>query len=163
VTDITTMYVDASGSLVWESIYQGGQGRMHAIAVDSLGNTFVTGEPSLIVSYDVFGNQRWEQDFRHPTSLNGIGRGLSLDANGLLLVSGQSFNFSSNTDLLLMVLNSNQGKVLGSSLYDHGSYDDIAIGGGSPNLAIAPGGVVYQVGSSNNGHDSDGLLRRLNY
>lgn len=163
VTDITTMYIDSSGNLVWEAIYPNAQGRTQAVAVDAQGNSYVTGEPSLIVSYDPQGAQRWEQSFLHPTSLNGTGQGLAIDANGFLVASGRSFNQSSNTDFLLMLLDSATGNVFGSSIYNFGSYDDVATGGGSPSLAIAPGGVIYQAGGSSNGHDGDGLLRRLTY
>lgn len=162
-TDITTMYIDASGQLVWESMYSGPQGRMQAVTCDAQGNTYVTGEPSLIISYDLHGVQRWEQSFMHPTALNAIGYGVAISPQGLLFVSGRTFSFSSNTDLLLMVLDPRNGHVFGSSVYDFGSYDDTGIGSGSRCLVVGPGRVAFQAGSSANSHNSDGILRRFTF
>lgn len=162
-TDITTMYVNAAGNMVWKSTYPGIQGSMHAVTVDSNGNTYVTGEPSLIISYDINGQQRWEQDFLAANSLTGTAYGLAIDAHGLLFASGRSFNQFFSTDLLMMALDSRNGTVISRQIYDNGSSDDSPIGSGSRAMALTSGRVVYQVGSSSNGHDGDGVLLRFTY
>jgi hypothetical protein len=162
-TDITTIYINAAGNLIWKSTYPGIQGRMHTVTVDSSGNTYVSGEPSLIISYDSNGQQRWEQDFLAANSLNGTAYGLAIDARGILLASGRSYNQFFSTDLLMMALDSSSGAVIGHQVYDYGSSDDSPIGSGSRAMALHPGRVVYQVGTSSNGHDGDGVLLRFTY
>ncbi len=99
--DYATIKYDASGNQVWVARYNGpenGQDFPADVAVDSNGNTYVTGGswggPSALdiatVKYNPTGNQEWVARFNSPDNLNDTGSAIAVDADGNVYVAGAS-------------------------------------------------------------------------
>jgi hypothetical protein len=81
--DYATIKYDSMGNEIWVARYSGFEHSVEggcAIALDSLGKVYVTGE-SGTVAYDQFGNQIWVKDGHH-------GNGITLDSLNNVYVTG---------------------------------------------------------------------------
>lgn len=89
---------DVSGSLRWlRQFGSSGDERAGAVAVDGLGNAYVTGAANsgaFVHKYDGDGNLIWSQLIQ--TSQSQTGRGISVDDLGNVFVTGNAVDFGSN-------------------------------------------------------------------
>ena len=139
---------------VWNKVYDGGhQDMAMAVAVDALGNVYVTGLSTgpvdadyRVIKYDPDGNHIW-------TRLYDGGRGhdqswnVAVDALANVYVTGNSHN-GDNYDCRTICYDS-EGNILWNKVFD-GDSTDAGYG-----VAVGASGNVYVTGSSHNGDNDD--------
>src|SRR5579884_746129 len=128
--DFATVKYDPSGKQLWATRYQYvSNDAPAALAVDGLGNVYVTGYSCrdmacatadyVTIKYDSDGNQLWAARYGD-TGYNGA-QALSVDQNGNVYVTGSTFN-GTNMDFATIKYDPS-GNQLWVSRYDHGSDD----------------------------------------
>jgi uncharacterized delta-60 repeat protein len=103
--DYTTIKYNPDGNELWVALYKGlgipeySRDIAHAIALDDLGNVYVTGESDgesdyaydyATVKYDTDGNELWVARYNGPGDGVDIPHAISLDASGNVYVTGES-------------------------------------------------------------------------
>lgn len=99
--DYFTVKYDTDGNELWRVYYNGAKDRVDraaAIAVDNLGNVYVTGESDeplsytdyATIKYDSDGNQEWAARYNGPGNSHDTAHFITVDANGYIYVTGQS-------------------------------------------------------------------------
>lgn len=99
--DFVTLKYDKDGNLLWTKTYNGPGNsfdRSVAIAVDSLCNSYVTGQSAGIgfnidyatIKYDSMGNEQWVRRFDGPVNGSDQPTDLVIDNNGNVFVTGSS-------------------------------------------------------------------------
>ncbi len=166
--DFFTLALNENGDSLWganynETLYNQ-YDQIEAIAVDELGNVYVTGEsdrdPSniinddfLTIKYSSTGSQQWVKRF------NGVGNAtdrplaISVTPNGNVVVAGRTDN-GGDDDYCTIQYDSN-GNQLWIQQFDNGGTDRISDMGTDINNNI------YVTGRSDNGNDDD--FRTLKY
>ena len=105
-TDIATIKYNSSGDSVWVQVFNtpgaGTQEMANALAVDSLGNVYVSGwrftpgtttnDNYLTIKYNSEGLQLWVAEYDGPANSNDIVNALAVDGNGNVYVTGSSQN-----------------------------------------------------------------------
>lgn len=104
--DYTTLKYDADGTLEWARHYMGpaafaADDRAQALALDGDGNTYITGSSRGLdqetdyatVKYDADGNELWVRRYDGPGGSADDARGLAMDGDGNLYVTGRSVDF----------------------------------------------------------------------
>ncbi len=136
----------------WVARYNGlgnGEDRAYALAVDTAGNVYVTGESSgagtygdyATVKYDSNGNQLWLSRYNGSGNLIDRTTALSTDGAGNVYVTGYSYGAGTGYDYATIKYDSN-GNQMWASRY-HGAVDDYARA-----LAVDAAGNVYVTGNS---------------
>ena len=102
--DYATVKYDKDGNEVWVARYDGpghGSDIPYAIAVDSSGNSYITGQSyyagpedfdCCTIKYDAGGHQVWVARYNGPASYNDYAEAIVVDNSGNVYVTGQSKN-----------------------------------------------------------------------
>jgi uncharacterized delta-60 repeat protein len=151
--DCTTIKYNSNGDTVWVKLYNGpGNSRDigRAIAVDTAGNVYVTGESIgttgydiATIKYDAAGVQLWASRYDGPAHGVDGGTSIAVDAFGNVYVSGYSTGVTSGDDYITIKYNSS-GTQQWATRYDGpaGFHDD------SYAIAVDNSGNVYVTGRS---------------
>lgn len=148
----TSIKYDSNGTELWVSQYPTGFGQALAQAVDSAGNTYVTGASLgsswnfTTVKFDPNGNHLWAATYDNPGNYDQP-NGISLDSAGNVFVTGYSGN-GSNDDYATVKYDPN-GAELWVARYDNGGSDQAAA------LSLDSSGNAYVIGRSSNGLNND--------
>ncbi len=155
LSDYTTIKYDPNGNQLWVSHYNGPAGlhdKASAIAVDNLGNVYVTGSSVGLltlgdiatIKYDPNGNQVWVKRYNGLLVGDDAGTDIIIDNNGDVLVTGYSVRLSGN-DYTTIKYNSVNGNEVWVATYNGpGNTNDVA-----NELAIDDNGRIFVVGESN--------------
>jgi uncharacterized delta-60 repeat protein len=104
-----TIKYDTKGNQLWEARYKGPVGHddeARAIAVDGLGNVYITGYTGgagptanyITIRYDTTGNQLWAQQYNGPDKQEDWARGIAVNNSGDVYVTGHSWGSDTNYD-----------------------------------------------------------------
>lgn len=157
--DYITIKYSSSGNLLWSSMYNGkgnDDDLSSAIAVDGLGNVFVTGysvglissEDYLTIKYNSAGNEQWINSYDNPDMDDiDIANSMILDGTGNIYVTGYSIGNGSAEDYATVKYNSAGNEQWVRRYNGTGNDYDITTGmavDGSGNVIV----TGYSVGSS---------------
>ncbi len=134
---LVTKY-DKHGIQIWQQTYQhNGNVKNYATAItgDVNGNLFVTGATSganllfdfLTLQLDISGNVIWASTYDGNSNLYDIPLAITLDISGNVIVTGSSFDVSSQSDYATVKYDAN-GTELWGATYDYTGLHDAAIG-----------------------------------
>ena len=154
--DYATIKYDPSGNQVWARTYNGPgsvSDTAEAIAVDAMGNVYVTGESGdasgsffdyATIKYDSNGNQLWVARYNSPGNANDIARAIAVDASGNVYVTGESEGGSPTYRDFATVKYDRNGNQLWVARFSAPgiSYDS------GYSVAVSPSGNVYVTGYS---------------
>jgi hypothetical protein len=153
--DYVTAKYSSTGNLLWLKTYgflTRGADRAAQIAVDGSGNVYVTGTSKgaaastamdyATLKYDPDGTLLWVQRYDGPAPGNDLdfARGLALDANGNVYVTGASKSTSTNVDYLTLKYDTD-GNLLWEARRDSGGIED-----GGYAVTTDSSGYVYVTG-----------------
>jgi uncharacterized delta-60 repeat protein len=161
-SDYATVKYDRNGNEVWVARYNG-PGNLgdyaRAIAVDPLGNVYVTGGSAGIgtpynfatVKYDRNGNEVWIARYNGPGNLDSA-YAIAVEPSGNVYVTGSSDGIGTAYDYATVMYDRNGNEVWVARYNGPGNLDDFANA-----IAVDPSGNVYVTG------ESDGIVTRRNY
>jgi uncharacterized delta-60 repeat protein len=129
----------------WVATYNGGAAQ--AIAVDDLGNVYVTGESGgyVTITYDSAGQQQWVARYSGPLS-SGQARAIAVDNSGNVYVTGESTGIGTAEDYATVKYNSAGQQQWVARYNGPGNFTDAAYA-----IAIDGSGNVYVTGQSDSG------------
>jgi len=105
--DNVTIKYDTNGNELWVARYNGLANKYdaaHAVALDSLGNIYVTGESAtsaseyVTIKYDSLGNQLWVARYNGPGSSWDYPNAISVDSSDNVYVTGRSIGSNIQSD-----------------------------------------------------------------
>jgi uncharacterized delta-60 repeat protein len=157
-----TIKYNSSGTQLWASIYNGPAGgtgsedRPHFLAVDGIGNVYVTGESSTgtgsldmyaTIKYNSSGDSLWVARYKGP-GVDGLSQAyaLAVDAGGNVYVTGRSdptSGFGFNFDILTIKYNSSGDSLWVKRYNGPGNSSDIG-----NSIALDGGGNIIVTGAS---------------
>jgi len=103
VSEYFTLKYNTSGTLQWARQYNGtspgsGVNNPYDMAVDAVGNVYVTGESQLngyldyaTLKYNTNGDLQWAQRYNPTANGNDVPRGIALDGSGNVYITGTTF------------------------------------------------------------------------
>ncbi len=156
--DYVTQKYDAAGNELWTKTYNGpgnGNDIPRSIAVDALGNVYVTGESFggsetledyATIKYDAAGNEQWVKRFNGDDSVEDFAKALDVDASGNVYVTGVS-----NGEFATIKYDTNGNEL----------WVETHSGSGGKAIAVDASGNVYVLGGIGTGfatikYDTDG-------
>jgi len=109
--DAVTLKYNSSGVQQWAKIYDGavsGNDELLELTIDASSNVYVVGNTEgavanydfLTIKYNSAGVQQWLQTYNGPSSSGDYGKGITLDVNNNVIVTGQSFETNQWFDFL---------------------------------------------------------------
>ena len=130
----TTLKYDANGNTLWGAGYSGpgnGSDYAAAIAVDSSGDTYITGASTGVsgsldyatIKYDSAGNEIWVARYDGPASVDDYAVALAISASGNVYVTGYSGGTGTSYDYATIKYDS-AGNQLWVARYDGQGHDD---------------------------------------
>jgi Beta-propeller repeat len=156
----TVKYDSATGNQIWATRYDHTDHREDIaldIAVDALGNVYVTGQSESVTSrhdlttvkYDADGQEQWIRRFNGSDNHHDRGAAVHVDDAGFIYVAGTSRNASSGDDYTTIKY-STDGAEQWVEYYDYGGEDRVT------DMVVTGAGEVYVVGYSEGpGTDND--------
>ena len=154
--DYATIKYDSSGGQEWVARYNGpgnSADKAQAIAVDKLGNVYVTGwsydnnEDYATIKYDSAGEQQWVARYNGPGNGVDEATAIAIDSSGNVYVTGNSRG-SGNSDYATIKYNS-AGEQQWVARYN----------GGATAVAVDTSGNVYVTGSSGYGNSDYATIK----
>ncbi|MBI2906178.1 MAG: SBBP repeat-containing protein [Chloroflexi bacterium] len=157
-SDYATIKYDPNGNQLWVARYNGpGNSGDYAtgLAVDALGNVYVTGYSVGLVSgsdyatikYDPSGVQLWVARYNGPGDSGDLAQALAVDGQGNVYVTGQSDGAGTGSDYATIKYDANGNQLWVARYNGPGNGDDIGTG-----LAVDGQGNVYVTGNSVDGY-----------
>ena len=126
--------------------YNGSYRQAYAVATDTAGNVFVTGNDNgsfLTLAYSGGGALLWTNKFKSPLNHNDSAYAIAVDGNGNVIVAG-AVDYNGTPDLALLKY-SNAGALLWTNYYGNAPYNGVD----SPAaLALDASGNIYVAGYS---------------
>jgi alpha-tubulin suppressor-like RCC1 family protein len=148
-TDYTTVKYDSDGSQIWVARYSGlasGVDEANAIAVDGLGNVYVTGysygSGYATIKYDRDGNQLWVARYSGPEAYWAEARAIAVDGSGNIYVTGYVAD-GAQKDIATVKYDTNGNQVWVARYNGELNYDDEPYA-----VALDAKGNVYVAGST---------------
>lgn len=154
-SDYNTVAYDSSGNELWVARYHGpgtnADDVAYAIATDSYGNVFVTGESYgggtiswdyATIAYDSDGNELWTARYNGPGNSGDTATSIATDSYGNVYVSGSSYGNGTHHDLATLAYDSSGNELWIERYNGPGDFFDQAT-----DIAIDPLGNVYVTGS----------------
>ena len=122
-----------------------------AIAVDRLGNVYVTGHSDgsgtatdyATIKYDSSGNQLWVSRYNGPVNSGDGAKAIALDSTGNVYVTGYSFGSGTYTDYATVKYDTDGNEVWAARYNGPGNHHDQAQA-----IAVDSSGNVYVTGDS---------------
>jgi len=153
--DFITIKYDPCGNQLWLARYDGpgnGQETVYGLAVDTLGNVYITGESPgsgtgddyATIKYSPDGNQLWAARYNGSANLGDCAYDLAIDSSGNVYVTGSRDNGSgsTSTDYATIKYDSNGTQLWLATYIGPSSYDE------AMNIAVDNSGNVYVTGNS---------------
>jgi len=156
-TDFTTIKYDSNGNELWVRTYNGpanDNDRASAMAIDSIGNIYVTGYSTGVgtytdfttIKYDSNGNELWVRTYNGPANYFDSPAALTLDNNGNVYVTGICGAVNDNIDYATIKYDSNGNQLWIKTYNGPGNGEDKAHA-----LVVDQAGNVYVTGYSTGG------------
>ena len=163
--DYITIKYRPNGDTAWARTYNGPGNDLdmaHAVAVDSAGNVFVTGQSQgsgtggdfATIKYDSLGTSLWVSRYNSPNDTDDRAYGIALDRTGDCYVTGWSLSPVSGPDYLTVKYGPG-GDTLWSRRYDGGSNGDDEAGA----VVVDSAGNAYVTG----GNFDDSYIATVKY
>ncbi len=165
-SDYLTVKLGPAGNLLWAVRYAGhtvGENIAQAVAVDGLGNVYVTGgSPDVhfwdiaTVKYNALGVQQWVARWGSELGLHDGGNAITVDESGNVYVAGWTMDEARDYDIVVLCY-SPQGEELWQRHYD-GPIGQQYANLNAMGLAPAPSGSVYVAMTTSGADGSDDIL-----
>jgi uncharacterized delta-60 repeat protein len=152
--DYATVKYNSSGKELWVARYNGAgnsEDRATALAIDALGNVYVTGESwgsgtrtdFATVKYNSSGEEQWVARYNGPGNSLERATALAIDASGNVYVTGESYESDTRTDYATVKYNSSGVEQWVAHYDGPGNSEDIPAA-----LVVDASGNVYVTGYS---------------
>ena len=154
--DFATIKYDRDGNEIWMKRYNGLGNywdRAQSIAVDPMGNVYVTGESSVggtgldydyaTIKYDKDGNEIWVKSYNGPENYMDCASDLVVDHTGNIYVTGNSHGITTDWDFATIKYDKDGNEIWVARYNGPGNgYDAL------PVLTVDPVGNIYVTGES---------------
>jgi uncharacterized delta-60 repeat protein len=152
--DFATIKYDSAGNEEWVARYNGpanNDDSAHALAVDALGNVYVTGaswgvgtnSDYATIKYDSNGNELWVARYNGTGNAGDGAYAVAVDASGFVYVAGQSQGSGTESDYATIKYDRDGNQLWAARYNGPGNSYDFAM-----SMAVDPAGNVYVTGSS---------------
>jgi hypothetical protein len=163
--DYATIKYNSDGLEQWVARYDGpgnGNDLAFAIAVDDLGNVYVTGEcynndsrlDYTTIKYDSSGRQRWVAAYNGQGNYNDSAKAIVLDASRNVYITGCSYSDAQTREDYATVKYSSSGRQLWAVIYSGPSGPPYSAYDLATAIAVDESGAVYVSGYSDGGPTS---------
>lgn len=154
-TDYATIKYNNLGATMWLRRYHGsdstGQDEATALAIDNSGNIYVTGKSYnsgsnydyLTIKYDSLGDTIWVRTYNGPGNGFDVARGVAVDNDGNVYVTGRSYDTTTGEDYAVVKYNNSGGEEWVQRYNGPMNNEDDAYA-----IAVDNKGYVYVTGAS---------------